>query len=145
MAKRIKLISKKILFRILKILGLSSFFSFTGCVLLQNLLVKPFVCMYGVPENHISGIVFGDIDKDGNTEPIPNIQYKFSTDEQLFLYTEEDGYYYGFVPLGTNSVEIEFTDVDGEENGSFKSKTVTIDFTKTQDEENYNITLDNDN
>lgn len=77
----------------------------------------------------ITGTVMGDIDGDGIDEPVSGIQYTFISDE----YSCEGliGSYYpdGRFDIETSKADISFgitfTDIDGEENGSFKTKTIT--------------------
>jgi len=90
------------------------------------------------------GSVVGDIDGDGELEPIPGIKITASgsvegyTDPvKAFSATTEDGSFYlslrttgnpKYYPMG--KVELIFEDIDGEENGVFKSITRDTDFTK---------------
>ncbi len=80
--------------------------------------------MYGSPPS-VSGYVYGDIDGDGKTEPVKGIQVTASNDESVKEITTEDGYYC-FITKGKDKIQIIFTDVDGEQNGSFKTSQAEI-------------------
>lgn len=119
--------AKKVLFGITwtwkKVLGL----------ILGFLGIGTLTSCYGMPDDfygdlkrpsidvYINGIVKGDIDGDGQTEPVPGISVETSRSktettnngsfEILTSYYEDSGYDY-----------IYFSDIDAEENGFFESK-----------------------
>ncbi len=94
------------------------------------------VCYYGMPRN-VSGTVTGEID--GLVKGIPGIQV--TAGEKVFV-TNENGYYNFFPDLTQDEVTITFTDIDGEQNGSFQSDSISINFDKDSWENN-NIQLKN--
>ena len=132
---KIKTTAKKVLFKILSYLGIPAFFSFLGC----NLFNQPgsYVCEYGMPTNYFNfdGVVLGDIDGDGIEEKIPDIQITVK-DSEISEKTNQDGQF-SFRIIDndyTNQFvyEVTFSDVDGEENGSFEDKSVTVTFNKNE-------------
>lgn len=83
----------------------------------------------------ITGTVMGDIDGDGIDEPVSGILYTFITGEyqrrEGVIGNGLSGSYYsnGRFEIETSKADISFgitfTDFDGEENGFFKTKTIT--------------------
>lgn len=104
---------KKILGTVLGILGIGTL---TSC--------------YGMPEDFysISGTVKGKIN--GTTQAIPGIQVAVK-DSKGYTGTEKtdsDGKF-SISDLFDGNCTVTFTDVDGDENGSFKEKTLEISLT----------------
>ena len=142
--KKLKLAFSKALVKIgkklIQIFGISSFMGTLGSCIVAYGMPEPYVnpCMYGTLVNYdISGTVSGDIDGDGNVEPVKDIKVTLTcTDTQnkkttQETQTDENGKYsitvsegYGWGEEAKYSYKVTFDDVDGEENGSFKSKTI---------------------
>ena len=96
-----------------------------------------FVACYGVPYSEIGGRCF--CDKEGGREGvyddgegIQNLKVTLN-DGGDFTTTDENGCFYFDVPYKTESATVTITDVDGNENGSFVEKTITIDSSKHPD------------
>lgn len=80
--------------------------------------------------DNVSGTIFGDIDKDSNLDRVPGIKITATTinnDEECISYSDKDGNFkIQFAGEYKNGqVNLLFEDVDGEENGSFKSLNIT--------------------
>lgn len=77
----------------------------------------------------ITGTVMGDIDGDGIDEPVSGIQYTFIADDYQRKGLISPYYSDNRFEIRTEKADISFgitfTDIDGEENGSFKTKTIT--------------------
>lgn len=93
------------------------------------------VCEYGVPnaDFEIKGKV---VDADNNS--IKGIKVSaednFGTDGMSSTFTDESGRFdISFNNFPSETVVIEFSDVDGVENGEFISKTETVSVTKVED------------
>ena len=112
--KRIKAGFKKIIAILCNFLGLGLI---TGC----DDLVKSFAAMYGCPP-YVAGQVTGDIDGNGNLEPVEGIKVTVNSDPKESDTTDEEGRYY--LSHGKGTFTLTFEDVDGDENGSFKTKKV---------------------
>ena len=106
--------------------------------------------MYGMGPNYaeISGTVTSDEDADGDGEndPIPGIEAKVLDAEGNELscdVTREDGRFFLDTNKMGSEVTLTFTDIDGEENGLFKSKSekITLDTIITK----RNVTLEPEN
>jgi len=93
----------------------------------------------------VTGIVTGDINGDGESEPIPGIQItatafveNTNNPNTSISSTSEDGsFHFSWNPIGNPSygygigkVQLIFEDIDGDENGEFKTITRTTDFSK---------------
>ncbi len=136
---------KKIISLILGLLGIGTLTSCYGVV--------P-VMMYGTPSNYdgslfsLSGKVKGDINKDGEIkEPVKYIEISIKAknnpsddetnqnDEYFDLYettkTDENGNFsiYWEYKDSIKDYKITFKDIDGQENGSFKDKSIDVQFT----------------
>ena len=111
--------------------------------------------MYGMPPNwgYISGVVKGDTNNDGKTEPIPNVKFYCEnknlelsvqgTEDGLLGSTSANGEY--FVDLWENGEYVfRFEDGDGEKNGSFKSQKKVISWNKGEKLANEDVTLERD-
>ena len=154
--KKIKLAFSKALVKIgkklIKIFGISSLMGTFGSCLVAYGMPEP-VAMYGTYVNYnFTGTVFGDIDNDGNTEPVKDIKVTLTcTDAKnkktaKNATTDEDGNYeikvsegYGWGEEAKYSYEVTFEDVDGEENGSFKSKTIKVDNSNSYDDKSVDL------
>lgn len=114
--KKIKAGLKKIIAILCNFLGLGLI---TGC----DDLVKSFAAMYGCPP-YVAGQVTGDIDGDGTPEPVEGIKVTVISeqDEDVSDTTDEEGRY--SLSHGKGTFTVTFEDIDGEENGSFKTKKV---------------------
>lgn len=139
--KKIKLAFSKALVKIgkklIQIFGISSLMGTFGSCLVAYGMPEP-VAMYGTYVNYnFTGRVLGDIDKDGTAEPVKDIKVTLTcTNAQnektnTEVKTDEDGKYkinvsegYGWGEEAKYSYEVTFEDVDGDQNGSFKSKTL---------------------
>lgn len=139
--KKIKLEFSKALVKIgkklIQIFGISSLMgTFGSCLVAYGM--PEHVAMYGTYVNYsFTGRVLGDIDKDGTAEPVKDIKVTLTcTDAEnnkttKDVTTNEDGEYkikvsegYGWGKEAKYSYEVTFEDVDGDQNGSFKSKTL---------------------
>lgn len=136
---------KKILSLILGALGIGTLTSCYGMPI--------YASYYGMPPNltgynfELTGNVKGDLNDDGiKEENIQNIKVTIKQKDNtnnnsnsdyndLLKYIEkhtlDDGSYYLFWNTETPDLEYEitFTDIDGEENGSFENKTIPVTFT----------------
>lgn len=142
--KKIKLAFSKTLVKIgkklIQIFGISSIMGTFGSCLVAYGMPEPYdyPSMYGTLINYnFTGRVLGDIDKDGTAEPVKDIKVTLTcTNAQnektnTEVKTDEDGKYkinvregYGWGKEAKYSYEVTFEDVDGDQNGSFKSKTL---------------------
>lgn len=136
MAKKVNKLFRKTIISLFNFLGA---IGLTSCIEIAYGMIAPEygVVEYGMPPNYrsVQGTVRGpDTDGDGIGEPIPGIQYSYNgmTFETLPV-TDEDGRYYVDLWDEEESVTISFKDIDGEANGSFEDRDVTVSF----DEENY--------
>ena len=116
--KKIKAGFKKIIAILCNFLGLGLI---TGC----DNFIKGFAAMYGCPP-YVSGQVTGDIDGDGNLEPVEGIKVTVNSDPEESVTTDEEGAYYVY-PGSAGTYTITFEDVDGEDNGSFETKTAEVE------------------
>jgi len=118
---------------------------FLGALICAILTGCPPVC----PQNiFITGTVVGDMDGDGEMEKIPGIQFTleslpgkidhtgYSEDfdneesDDFIYYTPEYNFYFHWtLSFQKESIKLTLKDVDGEKNGSFKTKTVKVEFT----------------
>ena len=112
--KKIKAGFKKIIAILCNFLGLGLI---TGC----DDFIKSFAAMYGCPP-YVAGHVTGDIDGDGNLEPVEGIKVTVNSDPEESVKTDEEGRYN--LLHGKGTFTLTFEDVDGDENGSFKTKKV---------------------
>ncbi|MBQ9207047.1 MAG: radical SAM-associated putative lipoprotein [Treponema sp.] len=98
---------------------------------------------YGVYEENefdVYGTVKGNINgTEQAIKGIPVVLYRGS-DAKDSKVTDSDGWY-EFRDLTEGSYTLRFTDIDGEENGSFKQKDVAV--TLNFDDRNENVTLEN--
>lgn len=144
---RLKTILKNIGYFLLNITGISLFLS---CIF-EEIPIEP--SMYGMPIRNsytVTGKVFGDIDKDGTTEVIPNIEIKIckknpeSNEEDYYecTTTDDEGAfsvtYYDDYQI-SNEYSVTFSDVDDDENGSFLDKSMEVGFTSEDLEEDYSV------
>ena len=152
--KKIKGIFKKIGLGILKVLGISSLVSCLGDI---EHFISPeniAVCYYGVGPNYnyVEGTVYGDIDGDGTEEPVPGIQYTVtsSTQNQTIIeysrQTDEDGYFFNDIYSdGEDEIlTLTFEDIDGEENGKFKTQSVSFPANQSFSDQEIHLEADND-
>lgn len=142
---------------LLNVLGITSL---TSCLGGGGLFGGGVVCMYGVPCNSftVTGIITGDTDNDGETEPVNGIRVKMlpventSSDSDTpamkdYVISGENEENGAFLITYFSSIEdsdfenkkfiVSFEDIDGEENGSFENKNVEITFGKPAAEENF--------
>lgn len=116
--KKIKAGFKKIIAILCNFLGLGLI---TGC----DNFIKSFAAMYGCPP-YVAGHVTGDIDGDGTAEAVKGIQVTINTNPERSEITDEEGAYYVY-PGTAGTYTITFEDVDGEDNGSFETKTAEVE------------------
>ena len=161
--KKIKLAFSKALVKIgkklIQIFGISSIMGTFGSCLVAYGMPEPY-CMYGTLVNYnFTGRVLGDIDKDGKVEPVKDIKVTLTcTNAQnektnSEVKTDEDGKYkinvsegYGWGEEAKYSYEVTFEDVDGDQNGSFKSKTIKAEKSDSDDDKTVDLgvtTLEN--
>ena len=161
--KKLKLTFSKVLVKIgkklIQIFGISSIMGTFGSCLVAYGMPEP-VAMYGTYVNYnFTGTVLGDIDKDGKTEPVKDIKVTLTcTNAQnektnTEVKTDEEGKYtinvsegYGWGKEAKYSYEVTFEDVDGDQNGSFKSKTIDAGTSESSEKEDVDLgdtTLEN--
>lgn len=114
---------------ITSILGFFGIMTFTSC--------------YGMPANEswisLSGTVTGDDDGSASTPAVPvkgiRVSVQDSAGNGLSSLTGEDGMYYMEMETEADVIPAYLTyifeDIDGEENGSYKKKTETKEFTES--------------
>ena len=108
---------------------------------------------YGMPPNwgYVSGVMKGDTDGDGKTEPLPNVKiycdsgnierYYSGDGDKEILRTDTNGKFH--IDLYKNGDYVfRFEDGDGAENGSFKSQTKTISYKEGDKLTDNDITLE---
>lgn len=157
--KKIKLAFSKALVKfgkkLIQIFGISSIMGTFGSCLVAYGMPEPYdyPSMYGTVVNYdITGKVSGDIDGDGNVEPVKDIKVTLTcTDAQnkkttKDTTTDENGEYsitvsegYGWGKEAKYSYEVTFEDVDGEKNGSFKSKTIDAGTSESSEKEDVDL------
>lgn len=132
MLKKITLIWKKNVRFILGFLGIGTLVSCYGMPITENPL--------GGKNYLLQGCVYGDINGDGESERIPNIQVSSNygttkTNEngefKILGYTEPENVIYKYnseteeynYNVKKIFIALEFNDIDGEKNGNFKSMT----------------------
>lgn len=98
----------------------------------------------------IQGQVTGDIDGDGKEEPVPEIEICCTGDfEHLYIYkavdedsehrksyTDKEGFFYESFVFDSDtelSFAVTLTDIDGKQNGSFKTKTIPVKMSFEED------------
>lgn len=157
--KKIKLAFSKALVKIgkklIQIFGISSIMGTFGSCLVAYGMPEPYdyPSMYGTYVNYnFTGTVLGDIDKDGKVEPVKDIKVTLTcTNAQnektnSEVKTDEDGKYkinvsegYGWGKEAKYSYKVTFDDVDGEKNGSFKSKTIDAGTSESSEKEDVDL------
>lgn len=157
--KKIKLAFSKALVKIGKklihIFGISSLMGTFGSCLVAYGMPEPYEtpCMYGTFVNYnFTGRVLGDIDKDGTAEPVKDIKVTLTCTNAennkttKNVTTDEDGKYkinvsegYGWGKEAKYSYEVTFDDVDGDQNGSFKSKTIKAEKSDSDDDKTVDL------
>ena len=101
------------------------------CSILGTLGIGTLVSCYGMPMNGFYSCIQGTV-KDSERNAIPEIQVsvRYNGSERV-ISTDEDGYYcFEFFSENNRNFTctLEFKDVDGAANGSFKTKTEVIRF-----------------
>jgi len=158
MVKKVNKFIRKILFTVFNSLGLFSLLSCIGTGPDMYGMPDSEIVMYGMPPNYrsVHGIVRGSAtNADSSGEPVKGIEYSYKGQALEILYdddgnkigertpvTDENGCFYIELWESEESVTVTFKDIDGDENGSYNTKTETIVFPKDTTFVNKDITLD---
>ena len=174
MKNKIHNIFRKLLFSFLKFIGAAAFLGCDQSIIINHEFYSPYV-MYGMPGNTIvvTGTVYGDIDKDGTKEIIPGVKVSIepivtdnnSNEQNESVIADEDEIddfnpsiqvadssgnfeveYYDYSESDFK-YKITFKDIDGPENGLFKDKSITLNFSSEEERSKnatWGITIEKD-
>lgn len=138
MINKVNSFIKRVFFKLLQVLGITSLFASFGC--LPAMYGIP-VAMYGVPGNFFT--LDGKV-KNSSNQPIQGIRVRVkssgqdSEDEEEYfdvVQTDENGSYHLYWNC-MDSSQLDFVisaeDIDGDTNGAYDNKTMNVEFTNTE-------------